>query len=1059
MITESNLRDMLSSLGFVSDITQGLYTKTFSCYGDCSMSVDFDNKKLIYPSSIRGRDRNTGFDQKENFVVFECVHRLLEKGYRPENIELEKVWSLGHDAKGGRADICVYTPDNSSMLFILECKTAGSEFKKAVKITKEDGGQIFSYWQQERSTKWIGIYASDYSEGKVTYDNPIINCTDDANILKLAKKDDSVGVYSNHNVSGNAQKLHEVWTNTYKQEFHENLIFTEDTIAYNIGIKPLRKKNLKDFTPDDKIVNRFEEILRHNNVSDKENAFNRLVALFICKLVDEISKEDEDVVEFQYKIGTDTYESLQDRLQLLHKRGMEEFMKEKIFYVEADYADRLFKQYTGVQRRAAIEDLNNTIRILKFYSNNDFAFKDVHNEELFFQNGKILVEVVQLFERYRIVYRSKHQFLGDLFEQLLSKGFKQNEGQFFTPMPITRFIWDSLPVKSYIAEKGLPKVIDYACGAGHFLTEAVAAIDEIRGNEDNSWVEKHIWGIEKDYRLSRVSKISMFMNGAGGANIIFGDGLENYPDKDITNGNFDILVANPPYAVSAFKSHLKLKNNELSVLQSISQDGSEIETLFVERAVQLLKSGGLAAIILPSPILTKSIGSYIAARTLLVHNFYIRSIVSLESKTFGATNTSTVILFLERYDEPPKLASLANDVADAILSGKDLTNWEDESILVEYLNHIEVSRLDYDLFRMKSLNKKGLSSIKYFCNYVEAFNMSAQSYPKRITEKEREQIELQRLMDLIQKTEREKIIAFCLVREQITTIVTAPSDNQKQKEFLGYDWSNRRQNEGIKILNPGGKLYNASDRFARATLACKIRNSFAGASTILSKELETYAKTYHLKDLIDFSLPSFNISINPNANIQNQVKSKYPLIRLNDKTKFQLSIGRRVLSSEVSENGTYPVYSANVREVFGRIDKLLDTDFTKDSVLWGIDGDWMVSLIEKNNKFYPTDHCGVLQVLDQGIDPYYVSLVLDIVGLSYGFSRTYRASTERVATVQIPVPPTNIQTEIVKRCREIDKKYEQSRMTISEYREKIQRLFDDLEIVKKSKMGGGYFSE
>lgn len=69
-------------------------------------------------------------------------------------------------------------------------------------------------------------------------------------------------------------------------------------------------------------------------------------------------------------------------------------------------------------RRLIIEDLNKTIRILKFYTNNDFSFKDVHNEELFYQNGKILVEVVQLFENYRIVYPAKHQFLGDLFEQL-----------------------------------------------------------------------------------------------------------------------------------------------------------------------------------------------------------------------------------------------------------------------------------------------------------------------------------------------------------------------------------------------------------------------------------------------------------------------------------------------------------------------------------------------------------------------------------------------------------------------------------------------------------------
>lgn len=154
-------------------------------------------------------------------------------------------------------------------------------------------------------------------------------------------------------------------------------------MAYRIGVKPLLKKDLQDFKPDDKIVNKFEEILRHNNVSDKENAFNRLVALFICKLVDKSTKRENEEVEFQYKPGSDTYETLQDRLQRLHRDGMEKFMREKIYYVSADYPEKLFATYTGTTREQAIKDLQNTIKILKFYSNNDFAFKDVHNEELF----------------------------------------------------------------------------------------------------------------------------------------------------------------------------------------------------------------------------------------------------------------------------------------------------------------------------------------------------------------------------------------------------------------------------------------------------------------------------------------------------------------------------------------------------------------------------------------------------------------------------------------------------------------------------------------------------
>lgn len=41
----------------------------------------------------------TNFSEPENFVVLECVNRLLDKGYRPENIELERTWTLGHEQK------------------------------------------------------------------------------------------------------------------------------------------------------------------------------------------------------------------------------------------------------------------------------------------------------------------------------------------------------------------------------------------------------------------------------------------------------------------------------------------------------------------------------------------------------------------------------------------------------------------------------------------------------------------------------------------------------------------------------------------------------------------------------------------------------------------------------------------------------------------------------------------------------------------------------------------------------------------------------------------------
>ena len=1044
MIKVDSFKDLVIYLGFQKEEGE-VYSKNFS---SCSLKVDFANKRMIYPEeqNLIVNDKTTSnFEKDENFVVFECVHRLLEKGYRPEHIELEPKWQLGRDAKGGKADIIVKNPDNS-VLIIIECKTAGAKFNEEFKNTEAYGGQLFSYWQQEGSTDWLVLYASDWKDFKLSYKAPVIRCKDDENILKMAKNDSNILVYQK---AQNDIEKHTVWKETYKLQWLDNVVFDEESVAYKIGIPPLRKSKLVEFKPEDKIVNRFEEILRHNNVSDKENAFNRLVALFICKLVDEITKQDNDEVDFQYKQGTDTYESLQDRLQRLHQQGMEEFMKEKIFYVEADYAEKLFSQYTGQKRKAAIADLNNTIRILKFYSNNDFAFKDVHNEDLFFQNGKILVEVVQLFQPYRIVYTSKHQFLGDLFEKLLSNGFKQNEGQFFTPIPITRFIWDSLPLKTYIKNNGLPRVIDYACGAGHFLTEAVEAINAATNQEDSSWVSNHIYGVEKDYRLARVSKISMFMNGAGGSCITFGDGLENYPAKEITNNSFDILVANPPYAVEGFKAHLKIRNNSFELISKISDDGKEIETLFIERAAQLIKPNGMAAIVMPDPILYKPYTSYIGAREILLKNFKFKAIVRLKGKTFSATGKETAILFLEKYAEPPVYYKLAEDFVSAVTNNLSLEDWTDKEIFESYIETIGVNVDLYKSLMEGIVDWQEIWEDSYLVEYCESFATVNIAAPKNATAEECEALRIQKFTEYFREVEKQKLFCFFMVHGQTTILIEAPKDISEQKKFLGYTWTDRQGFEGIVVNVPGGQMYDDKNRYNDDTLAGIIRQMYEKSEAEISEKNSKFAKIIKLEDAFDFIQSTFNVVIAPNANVKNDVKSQYPLIKLNNPNMFELCIGKRVLKSEISETGKYPIYSANVMEPFGRIDKLDLKSFDKDSVLWGIDGDWMTAFLEKGIEFYPTDHCGVIRVLTPEVNPYYLSMILDIIGRQYGFSRSYRASTERVAAVRIPLPPTEVQSDVVKAGKKVFKEFHTSRMSIDSYRDKILNIMYKFKILEE----------
>ncbi len=897
MITLSNLKDALVALDYQPDRADSSYTKRWPDF-NATITIDLAAKQIEYPvdAGFKVNEATTcNLSDNENYVVLVCVTYLLDKGYRPESIELERRWSLGHEQKAGRADICV-NDESGETLAIIECKTPDKEFENEWRAMQSDGGQLFSYRQQEQATEWLVLFTVDLTSNDVVLRQHSIRCKDDENYKELAKRDNGIKLYSDaHNV----EQLHKVWKETYDLQAEGDVLFGEQSTAYHPMVPPLLKRNLIDFAEEDHIVNRFKEILRHNNVSDKENAFNRLVALFIAKLQDELSKEPNQEVDFQYRQGHDTYETLQDRLQRLHSAGMRKLMREDVLYVPNNYAEEVIRRYTGQRRKELQAELNNTLRKLKFYTNNDFAFKDVHNEELFLQNGKVLVEVVQLLQPYRIVDSEDIQFLGDLFEQLLNQGFKQNEGQFFTPVPIARFIWRSLPLDDIVrndsGETRYPRIIDYACGAGHFLTEGFEEIsnaaskydpyfEDSLGNSD--WVRGNLIGVEKDYRLARVSRVALYMHGAGQGEIVFGDGLENYPDKGIDNrkdsGRFDILVANPPYSVAAFKPHLQLRNNEFKVMDEITDSGSEIETLFVERSAQLVRPGGYAAIVLPTSILDKGTNSsFVAARDVLLSSFELVAIARFGTGTFAATGTNVAILFLRRFNEMPTRDASARDFVDAVFEGRGLSGWKDADDFSAYLEKINTTEMDYRNFTQGRKDWTAWSSNQHFASYCRAFDSSSALNSLRKTRvykamsgTEKKQRENELFYKDAHAEERKRLRIWGLLSGERTLVIDSPTTTKEMASFLGYKWSNRKGNEGIQILEEGGMLYkgerNADDESSprevdqnadeEIKLCDIIRSWFKGEETE-QNSLSEWLRYVDTVDLVNFDSDRFDITL------------------------------------------------------------------------------------------------------------------------------------------------------------------------------------------------------
>ncbi|MEI6205298.1 MAG: restriction endonuclease subunit S [Desulfuromonadales bacterium] len=82
--------------------------------------------------------------------------------------------------------------------------------------------------------------------------------------------------------------------------------------------------------------------------------------------------------------------------------------------------------------------------------------------------------------------------------------------------------------------------------------------------------------------------------------------------------------------------------------------------------------------------------------------------------------------------------------------------------------------------------------------------------------------------------EKEKFFYFCLAHGQQVVIVKS-GDKEKEKAFLGYEWSKRRGQEGMKFVGTG-KLYDEADFGNPAKVNSYIRQAFLNIPSPLTGE-------------------------------------------------------------------------------------------------------------------------------------------------------------------------------------------------------------------------------
>jgi len=253
---------------------------------------------------------------------------------------------------------------------------------------------------------------------------------------------------------------------------------------------------------------------------------------------------------------------------------------------------------------------------------------DVFQSKLGISNSLTLKQIVDKLSRLKLI-NIKSDIKGDAFEYFLKNAVTVGNdlGEYFTPRHIVR-----LMVKLVNPQFG-DKVYDPTCGTGGFLIDAFRHIKKsCKHTKENLKIlqEKTVFGKELT-NTARIAKMNMILTGDGHTNIEQMDCLQK-PVKNL----YDVVLANPPYG----------QNTDWGNLYPVHSNNADC--IFIQHVMLSLNETGKACIIVPEGFLFRG-GVDNKTRKYLIDNFNLISIISLPAGVFYPyTGSKTNILVFER---------------------------------------------------------------------------------------------------------------------------------------------------------------------------------------------------------------------------------------------------------------------------------------------------------------------------------------------------------------------------------------------------------------------------
>ncbi|EAL0973797.1 restriction endonuclease, partial [Campylobacter coli] len=471
-------------------------------------------------------------------------------------------------------------------------------------------------------------------------------------------------------------------------------------------------------------------------------------------------------------------------------------------------------------------------------------------------------------------------------------------------------------------------------------------------------------------------------------------------------------------------------------------------------------------IILPSSILNKD-SIYKNTREILFQNFDFIAIVELGSQTFGATGTNTIILFLRKKETFKQENHLISQDYSLIKERIEAENLKDnENFYQNYLSaYCDFRKFDKELYSnfLNGNLDSNLAELEAFKDYRNAFRQTSDY--KKLKEskiykesKDKQDLEDKAFLAYAQAIEKDKLLYFSLSLNQEVLIIKSPSDIKEQKKFLGYEWSNRKGDEGLKelhepYLSPLFERGNPQNETKLNTLICK---AFLKTLSDIPKDLQGYASKARLIDMMDFEKVEFNKAISLNVKSRDELNpfknSKYELVRLGEVCDLN-KIRNQASATEIEKmnlnSGNVKLLPSSKNYEWWTDEKTAGQFINEGEVITL--GVARYANIKKHKGKFVSANNHILSVKDKSKIIFdFLYILLEICGQKlYKQGQQYpQFDTNIFYSFKIPLPPLEIQKQIVAECEKIEEQHNTLSLSIKEYQKLIKAMLQKSGIIE-----------